>query len=140
MSIDQSETDRVERERGQIEQSLNHAEGLYRDATDPYQQQHGYTLAAQAYRELAGHTKDPTWRNAALQAAERYDALAAQIRFRYTIPTLFPKREAALLFGGESPDGIHIAFGPTPTNADEARHLGQGTSDLLSETHQLRPE
>ncbi|RKT85590.1 hypothetical protein SAMN05421805_1189 [Saccharopolyspora antimicrobica] len=110
-------------QREAIEAGLSEAEAAYGDTSDPYRQAQGYDSAAILYAELAAHTDDPTWKNAAVQAGQRYAVLAAQVRHRHGIPTPFPEREAALLRGAGAPAEVTIRVGPTPRDKVEAEQL-----------------
>ncbi|NUT53491.1 MAG: hypothetical protein HOV94_40320 [Saccharothrix sp.] len=131
---------RPPRSRAELERLLDQAEQSFR-SEDPYRQQAAYGLAAQVYEELAGHTDDATWGQAARMAGQRMAIEAARIRWQHGIPTILPGAEAALLgFGmcvecgrpwqagteGACPRCPRLRHGPTPRAAGEASRLGHG--------------
>jgi hypothetical protein len=107
---------------------------------DPYEQQHGYQVASDAYGQLAFHQADPTLAMACRLASAYYHLLAARIRFTDRIPTLRPGTEAAVLAlpnlcvvcgrpwqqgtAGACPACPELTFGVIPVSAEDAERLG----------------
>lgn len=129
--------------REQISENLAYAEGLFADP-DPYRRQHGYETARRAYEALAYHQEDPMLAMACRQAAARYHARGAFVRFEHGIPTIFPRTEAAALglegccqacgrpwslrIEGACPQCPRLTFGPTPTSREDAAHYPSPTA------------
>lgn len=120
--------------RADIEQWITDAEQAFNDA-DPYRRQDGYARAARAYRTLASQLNDATLKLACNLAADKYDDVAARIRWEHGIPTIFPRTELGRLVLGTCDhcgrpwqadlEGAcehcpRLLFGPTPSSREEA--------------------
>lgn len=128
----------ADRSRAEIEAELDEAEQTW-GSHDPYRRAAGYEATGQLFEELSIKMHDNMLVAACEQAGEHYQTLAARIRFNAGIPTMMPRREAALL--GMNRQCAHcgrawsldptggcehcprLLVGPTPQSAAEAEHL-----------------
>ncbi|TCO55652.1 hypothetical protein [Actinocrispum wychmicini] len=133
--------------REDLERYLDEAEKDFR-SPDPYRRAEAYALASRLHDELARHTDDPTWKQAARMAGLRYAIEAARIRWRHGIPTLIPETQATLLglglcdscgrpwqagLQGACPQCPRLRHGATPMSAEQAERLGPGREvDLVA--------
>ncbi|WP_367139648.1 hypothetical protein [Saccharothrix sp. HUAS TT1] len=133
--------------RADLERLISEVEPDFREI-DPYRRQAAYSAASRLYDELVHQTDDPTWKQAARMAAQRYAIEAARIRWQHRIPSPRPLVEATLLGLGSCghcgrpwssapaercEHCPQLVQGPTPDSAEGADHYGPGSPADMEE-------